>query len=101
MTNTLQFFSKNPNIVPLILAFTLVHCKVCSEIDGRQKLLMLKHNLQKHTRRQKCKVTCLGCVVGQYIMSIESQHVKSKHLFANKGQNFVVNMVCVGGLVGD
>jgi hypothetical protein len=39
--------------------------------------------------------------VGQYIMSIKSQHVKNKHLFVNKGQNFVVNMLCVGGLVGE
>jgi hypothetical protein len=50
---------------------------------------------------RKCKVAHIGCVVGQYFMSIESQHAKNKHNFSKKGQNFVVDMVCVGGLANE
>ncbi len=48
----------------------------------------------------KCKVTCLGCAVGQYYMSIENQHVKNEHLLAIKGWNYVADIMCVRGLVG-
>jgi len=34
-------------------------------------------------------------------MSINSQHVTNECLFTNIGQNFVVDMVCVGGLVSE
>ncbi len=56
--------------------------------------------VSKNTMR-KCKVAHIGCVVGQYFMSIESQHAKNKHNFSKKGQNFVVDMVCVGGLANE
>ncbi len=43
---------------------TMVQCKVCSEIEGEKKLWVPKFdNLQKHVGKQKCKVTCVGCVV--------------------------------------
>jgi hypothetical protein len=43
----------------------MVCCKICNEIDGREKLLALKFdNLEKHTRRQICKIACLIYVVG-------------------------------------
>lgn len=48
----------------------MVQCKVCSEIEGREKLLVPKFDsLQKRVEKQKCKIVCLGCVVGQYFMS--------------------------------
>ncbi len=59
---------------------TMVHYKVCNNIGGRKNLLVLKFDsFQKHTRMRKCKVIHIECVVGQYFMSIESQHVKNKH----------------------
>ncbi len=39
--------------------------------------------------------------MGQYFMSTNSQHVTNECLFTNIGQNFVVDMVCVGGLVSE
>lgn len=40
-------------------------CKMCSEIEGREKLLLPKfHSVQKHVGTQKCKVACPRCVVG-------------------------------------
>jgi hypothetical protein len=64
----------------------IVQCKVCSEIKGKEKLLVLKFDsFQKHVGRQKCKVACIKCVVGQYFMLIDNQHAKNKWLWANKG----------------
>jgi hypothetical protein len=37
----------------------MVCCKMCSEIEGREKNLVPKfHSVQKHVGRQKCKVAC-------------------------------------------
>ncbi len=58
-------------------------------------------NLQKHARRKNFKVPHLGCVVGQYFMSIDSKHGKNKWLWASRGQNTIAKMVCVGGVVID
>jgi hypothetical protein len=58
-------------------------------------------SFRTHTRMQKCKVAHIGCVVGQYFMSIGSQHAKNKQRFSKKGQNFVVNMICVEGLANE
>jgi hypothetical protein len=57
-------------------------------------------SLYKHLGRWKCKFACFGCAMGQYYMSIESQHVKNEHLFAIKGWKYVTDIVCVRGLVG-
>lgn len=44
---------------------SMICYKVCNEIDGREKMLVLKfNNLLKHVGRRKCKVAHLGCVVG-------------------------------------
>jgi hypothetical protein len=80
----------------------MVHYKVCDNIDGRKTLLVLNFDsFQKHTRMRKCKVAHVECVVGQYFLSIKSQHAKNKHRFSKKGQKFVVDMVCVGGLANE
>ncbi len=43
----------------------MVCCKICNEIDGREKLLVLKFdNLEKHVRRKISKVARLMYVVG-------------------------------------
>jgi hypothetical protein len=71
----------------------MVHCKMCNDIKGREKLLVPKFdNLQKQVCRRKCKFPHLGCVMGQYFMSIESQHVKNEHLWASKGWSTIVKL---------
>ncbi len=43
----------------------MVRCKMCSEIEGREKNLVPKFDsVQKHAGRQKCKVARPICVVG-------------------------------------
>ncbi len=52
---------------------SMVCCKICNEIDEREKLMVPKFDgLQKHVGWPKCKVTCLGCAMGQYFMSVDS-----------------------------
>jgi hypothetical protein len=85
-------------IIGCVGKLMMVQCKVCNEIKGQEKLLVPKlNNLQKCAGRQKCKVPCPRCVVGQYFMSIDSKHAKNKWLWASKGRNTIVKMVCVGG----
>jgi hypothetical protein len=44
----------------------------------KKKLLVPKFdNLQKHARRQKCKVPCLKCAKGKYFMLIDNKHAKT------------------------
>jgi hypothetical protein len=49
----------------------LVRCKICSKIDGKDKMLALKINsLRKHARRRKALVVVLGiCGADEYYMS--------------------------------
>jgi hypothetical protein len=64
----------------------MVQWKVCNEIRGQEKLLVPKfNNLQKHARRQKCKVPCLKCAKGKYFMLIDNKHAKNKWLWVSKG----------------
>ncbi len=43
---------------------TIVHGKVCNEIEGWEKLLVPKFDsLQKHVGKHKCKVAWHECVV--------------------------------------
>ncbi len=81
---------------------TMIHCKVCNKIERWEKFLMPKFdNLQKHVSKHTFKVAWPECVVGQYFMSIENQHVKNECLWASKGQSTIVDLVCVGGVVTD
>jgi hypothetical protein len=64
----------------------MVCCKVYGEIEGHEKILVPKFDsLQKHVGRCKCKVAWLGCAMGQYFMSTESQHAKNECLWASRG----------------
>jgi len=42
----------------------MVHCKICNEIDRREKLVLKFNSLQKHVRRQKVKLHTLSMMWG-------------------------------------
>ncbi len=43
----------------------MVHRKICSELDGKEKLLIFKFdNSQKHACRRKCKVAHPTLIMG-------------------------------------
>ncbi len=65
---------------------TTVRCKVYGKIEGHEKILVPKFDsLQKHASWHKYKVAWLGCVMGQYFMSTESQHAKNECLWVSRG----------------
>lgn len=55
----------------------MMRCQICTQIEGRKKLMASKFdNLKKRFRMWKCKVTRTNCIVGQSYMSLKSQHAK-------------------------
>lgn len=74
----------------------MVHCKIYTKLDGKEKLLVPKFDsLQKHACRWKCKIVILGLTMSQYFMFMNIYHAKNECLWANKGQNAIVEMVIV------
>jgi hypothetical protein len=60
----------------------MVRCKICSQIEGRKKLLVPKLNsLIKHLSLRKCLVTRLGIVVWEYFLSPSNAHVKNEKVY--------------------
>jgi hypothetical protein len=56
----------------------LVRCKVCSKINGKDKIFSLK-SLQKHARRRKALMAVPKiCGVGEYYMNKYSIHAKNE-----------------------
>jgi hypothetical protein len=79
----------------------MVKCCFCLQIKSRKKFMIPKFdNLKKHIGRHNYKVTKPNCNVGQYHMSIKSQHAKNERLFYNRGKDTITDMVVVGDVVG-
>jgi hypothetical protein len=63
----------------------MVRCKVCSTIEGREKLLVPKlDSLVKHFWVKKCMVAKLGFVVGQFYSCPTNTHMKNEKLVATR-----------------
>jgi hypothetical protein len=61
---------------------SMVKCKVCSFIEKINKLIVLKFDgLQKYDAWQKATIAKLDVKVGEYFMSLNSQHVKNEWQF--------------------
>ncbi len=55
-----------------------VRCKVCTDVEHREKLLVLKlDGLHKHNGKRKCKCAKLGQIVGEYYTSFDTQLAKN------------------------
>ncbi len=53
----------------------MVHCKVCSLIEGKDKILNLTlGGLQKHVRKRKTLISNLRVLVGEFYINNDSQH---------------------------
>jgi hypothetical protein len=71
----------------------LVKCKVCSKINGKDKMFAPKiESLQKHVGRKKALMVVLGvCGVGEHYKSKDSVHVKNEtwlYAIARKDSTF-------------
>jgi hypothetical protein len=64
----------------------MVRCKVCSIVEHKEKLLVLKFDaLKKYNGRGMCKVP-RHKVVGKCCISFESQHVWNENIYGITSQ---------------
>jgi hypothetical protein len=71
----------------------MVKCTICSAIEGREILLVLKIDyLIKHLGQSKCEKVKPRVKVGEYYLSPTNQHVKNKKLYACRSHDFIVTL---------
>jgi hypothetical protein len=80
---------------------THVSCRICNEVENREKLLVLKFDgLQKHACYWKKMSTHPRVVVSQYYISNISQHVKNETQYAIfHGRTFMAQQVANGNSI--
>lgn len=71
-----------------------VRCKICSDVDGKDKLLVLKlDSLWKHVGRRKAMTSSGKVKVGEYYFLSNNAHVKNENFFfarSRKGGETIV-----------
>lgn len=76
---------------------TQVRCKICSDVEGREKLLVPKlDSLYKHAGRRKALVDIGKVRRGEYYYLGSNQHVKNERVFFAKGGETVITKVLAG-----
>jgi hypothetical protein len=72
----------------------MVRCKVCSKIEGIDKLLVPKFDyFVKHSSLGNCNVARLGMVIGAYYVNLNNAHVKNKKIYASIWCDMIINLV--------
>jgi hypothetical protein len=70
---------------------TQVRCKICSDIEGREKLLVPKiDSLYKHAGRRKALVDMGKVRRGEHYYLGTNQHVKNERVFFAKGGQTII-----------
>jgi len=71
-----------------------MRCKVCSKIQGRNKLLVPKFDyLIKHLNLRKFSVVRLGVVISAYYVKPNNAHVKNEKLYASNRRDMIVDLI--------
>jgi len=72
----------------------MMRCKVCSKIQGIDKLLVPKLDFFiKHSSLKKCNVARLGMVISAYYVNPKNAHVKNKKIYASIWCDMIINLV--------
>jgi hypothetical protein len=72
----------------------MVRCKVCSNIEGIDKLLVPKlDSFIKHSNLGKCNVARPGMVIGAYYLKPNNAHVKNEKTYASIWCDMIINLV--------
>jgi len=78
----------------------LVHCNVCSQIEGREIFFMPRLDFSmKHFGLSKCTKAKRGVVIGQFFSCPTNQHVKNEKLFTFVGYDIIIVQVANQGKV--
>jgi hypothetical protein len=76
---------------------TQVRCKVCTNVEGCEKLLVPKiDSLMKHVGRKKATVDMGKMKRGEHFYLGNNQHVKNERVFFAKGGQTIVTNVLAG-----
>jgi hypothetical protein len=72
----------------------MVRCKVCSNIEGIDKLLVptLDYFI-KHSNLGKCNVATPGMVIGAYYANPNNAHVKIEKIYVSIWRDMIINLV--------
>jgi hypothetical protein len=72
----------------------MVQCKIYSQIEGREKLLVLKlDSLIKHSSFRKCLVTRPRIIIGEIFLSPSNIHVKNGKVYETIRQISVIDQL--------
>ncbi len=78
----------------------MVKCKICTNIEGREKLIVPKLNsLIKHYGLKKCIKARPRIIIGKLYICPTNVHVQNEKLYASKGWDNVVIQVANGDKV--
>jgi hypothetical protein len=76
---------------------TQVRCKICTDVEGREKLLVPKiDSLMKHARRRRATADMGKIKRGEYFYLGNNQHVKNERVYFAKGGETIVTKVLAG-----
>jgi len=76
----------------------MVHYKICSLVEDKDKNLNLKlDGLQKHASKKKTLILHPGILVGDYYIDNDSQHQWNERVHPTWGPDSITNLVVNGG----
>ncbi len=85
-------------VVDLTRYMHMVRCKVCFQVESKEKFLNLKlDGLQNHVGKQNALVVHLGILMSEYCINNDSQHQKDERVPASWGPNSIMEMVVSEG----
>jgi hypothetical protein len=77
---------------------TQVRCKICTDVEGREKLLVPKiDSLMKHAGRRRAAVDMGKVKRGEYFYLGNNQYVKNERVYFAKGGPIVIMKLMAGG----
>ncbi len=76
----------------------VVHYKVYSLVEGKDKILNLKlDGFQKHVGKRKAIIFHPRVLAGESYINNDWQHQRNERAYASRGPNFIVELVVNGG----
>jgi hypothetical protein len=74
-----------------------VKCKICLEVEHKDKILATKWNpLQKHTNQRKTNKPMKGMKKGEWYINNDCEHRKNQIAYASKGRKSILYQVTNG-----
>ncbi len=73
---------------------TQIKCKVCSDIDGKDRLLVTKlDSLWKHVGQRLATIAFVGVLIGDIYFLETNQHMINEKFYMQRGKGFVLQQI--------